>query len=1020
MNKVLQKVLTGWYLIGLCLLYNSPYLNSQPDPAVVDSLEQLLQTDLEDTTRMDVLVTLGKKIARFNFEQSEKYLREYAELAEQSKDITRRVDAKFTLATFHDIYGIMDSVEVITKEGLELIAEADNENLTNVEGMLLVNLGNVASHNKELSKALEYYFAGAEKLERGVQQNVVRYNIAEIYHALGNESEGMEIYTEVKEFGKKNKVPSLEAMATSSIAEVYVSFGEYEKAINYYREAIELTDQYGSEIEKMTYLNSIANVYGKTDIPKSIVEYKLLLDKSMVMENESLIAMNLESLIQAYQALGNMNKALEYANRYYQKTLNAPKENIERNQAYYYLAAVFNTQKEYKKALNYAYQAIEGCDLGNQQDGAFYLDVLLEYAHALQFTGNAAEAWKTFSLRDSLITERNTTTQKTALAGAEVKYRLQERETAFQQTERENELQIAKATNRQNLFLSLFIGTTLILLVGFFFYNRLRQAKQTIEEQRKIVETTLIEKDAVKTRFFSNISHELRTPLTLMLGPINSVLRANQINNRDVTLLKMAEQSGQQLLRLVNSILDFSRLEITKLKLQESSVVLFPLVRRLVSQFESSAQIQDVELNFDYQLDPYLELKLDVSKFEIIINNLLSNALKFTSKGEKIAVQIQDLQNRVSLTVSDTGRGIHPDDLPHIFDRFYQTQEVYENAEGGSGIGLALSQEYAQLFTGKLTVESTLGSGSIFNFTFPKKEVLRAPDIPAIATEEASIAAIDDLEDPVLITSLAATNRRSRILLVEDNHSLRSYIQLILNPNYEVLIAVNGQVAWDLLSDPATPSLDLIISDVMMPYMDGFTLLEKIKANDQWRSTPFVMLTARSAQEDRLKGLTLGIDDYITKPFNEEELLVRINNLLQNAFVRQQISLAARNDQDILQPKKVQFEPVTAASLIWMEEVAEHIKADISNTNFSVSILADKMALSERQFIRRIKQIIGMGPGKYIKEIKLQRARFLLEEQVHLSVAEVCYAVGFSTPAYFSKIYRERFGKLPSDYLDVS
>ena len=549
-----------------------------------------------------------------------------------------------------------------------------------------------------------------------------------------------------------------------------------------------------------------------------------------------------------------------------------------------------------------------------------------------------------------------------------------------------------------------------LLSIGGLYYLYLFQRKRDAEraEVHRIKEMEML-----KSRFFTNVSHELRTPLTLILGPINAALKRNKLAPQDFAFLKMARRNGNQLLLLVNSILDLSKMEVNQLTLQETVIDFYSLMNRLVAAFESAATIQGINLIYKSPPATELSIQLDAPKFEVIINNLLSNALKFTPKGGKIEVQVQIHQDQIEIKVTDTGKGIAAEDLPFIFDRYFQTKKSTQTLQGGTGIGLALCKEYAQLFKGEMSVSSVLGESSTFTFIFPKKEATAV----LIPIESKVTPTIED--HPIELLPTPTTNRQKEkpnLLIVEDNKDMRLYIQTILGNTFQCYTAENGQVAWDWLNDATKSQPDLIISDLMMPFLDGFELLEKIKAHDKWRTIPFIMLTARSTKEDRLKALTIGIDDYLTKPFEAEELVVRVTTLLQNHLARK-LQFQSRSPlSSLTKEMHAEFKSATSADIEWLRQVRETIKEDIGKVDLNLLSIAGKMAISERHLRRRILEITGMNAGAYLKEIKLQQARHFLESKAYKSVAEVGYAVGFNTPSYFAKIYKARFGKLPSAY----
>lgn len=586
------------------------------------------------------------------------------------------------------------------------------------------------------------------------------------------------------------------------------------------------------------------------------------------------------------------------------------------------------------------------------------------------------------------------------------------------------------------------ILAALLLSGGVFLYNRQRIRRHLVEQKRlkteveKATERIELDKktiekqaeelrhlDEVKSRFFANVSHELRTPLSLLLGPISTILKGNRLANQDFTLLKLAQVHAKQLLQSVNQILDLSKLESGKLELQEAPVLLYPLLRRTTAAFESHAQRQGIGFVFQSKIENTLRLELDVAKLGTILNNLLSNALKFTANGGKIIVSVESLGHSILISVKDTGRGIHPDDLPRIFERFYQTSRPNAPTEGGTGIGLALCRELAELMAGRLWASSEgPQKGSQFYLEFPLKEVFGITEAPELADDVES-----DLFEALPASATQAGAEAAIILLVEDNPSLRDYLKTILSNNYRVVAVENGQAAMDVLNDVKNVSLptqaspnhhsalitpnslpDLIVSDIMMPVMDGFQLLERLKNNDRYRHIPVVMLTARAELEDKLHALRIGVDDYLTKPFEEEELLARVKNLLQNQQNRLPVGIDAETE-----PEKPSL---SQADADWLEKIEAWTLSQLKNDLLSVSEMARMAALSERQLQRRLRDVSGLSPQQYISELRLQAARSALEKGVFRTVAEVAYDAGFNDPKTFSRAYRERFGRLPSTY----
>lgn len=442
-----------------------------------------------------------------------------------------------------------------------------------------------------------------------------------------------------------------------------------------------------------------------------------------------------------------------------------------------------------------------------------------------------------------------------------------------------------------------------------------------------------------------------------------------------------------------------------------------------MASFESVANQGEVDFIFRYQEDKYLQLLLDQQKVEIILLNLLSNAFKFTSKQGTVQLSVTNEGEFINFTVSDTGRGIHPEDLPNIFNRFYQSKKK-DAAEGGTGIGLALSKEFTTLLGGTITVESQLNEGTTFTVQLPKQELIsQVNEKDAVLIQNEALHTDNQLEAYKQTNTIQAQpTSAATILLVEDNHDLRYFIQSLLSEKYKVITAENGKIGLEKLT---TLPCQLIISDVMMPIMDGYEFLKKVKADERYHQIPVIMLTARSAFDDKMKALRIGVDDYLTKPFQEEELFVRIENLLKNAQNRKTaIEMTAETEEDILatEPDTAHFKTphspktITPEMQAWLAELETKLLEKIEDNSYTVDQLAADMAISKRQLGRRIKELVGLTPKQYIAIIRFTKARELLENKTYPTVKAVALSVGFKDVSYFSRQYKKQFGKLPSEY----
>lgn len=412
--------------------------------------------------------------------------------------------------------------------------------------------------------------------------------------------------------------------------------------------------------------------------------------------------------------------------------------------------------------------------------------------------------------------------------------------------------------------------------------EEIRSQKEQAEAAKELIQQQadrLKELDKVKSRFFANISHELRTPLTLINAPLESLLYNGQIENSSVReTLKTAQRNGVSLLSLVEEILDLGKLEAGKLQLTENPARLKEFVEDILHSYKAGFDKKSIRVSFDFWLADDLALLLDESKCGKVFRNLLSNAFKFTNDEVSIVIQENPSdEERIQIIVKDNGEGIHANDLPYIFDRYYQSEQPGKKAEGGTGIGLALAKELAQLHNGRLSVVSEVGSGSTFTFEFQAKRVKEETVVLLAASSNETIE--NTLKETIVNYAAKFEVDKPVLLITEDHPEMRAFVAQTLAPYFEVMQAENGKMALDILT---SHSIDIVISDVMMPVMDGFELLEAIKQNEALHEVSVVMLTARADQEDKLQALAMGIDDYLTKPFSAAEFLARIKNILEN------------------------------------------------------------------------------------------------------------------------------------------
>ncbi|MCC6458983.1 MAG: response regulator [Saprospiraceae bacterium] len=507
--------------------------------------------------------------------------------------------------------------------------------------------------------------------------------------------------------------------------------------------------------------------------------------------------------------------------------------------------------------------------------------------------------------------------------------------------------------------------------------------------------------DRLKSRFFANVSHELRTPLTLLLGPIEYALNDIGLSRKSKSLLQTAQRNSLQLQNLVNEILDLSKLRATGLELQEQATVLFDFLEEILSSFQSLAEHRAIALRLEYQPAPGWTLALDRHKLLKILGNLLSNALKYAPGGSAVVLQVEAQAGEVLFRVQDAGPGIHPEDLPHIFDLYFQSKRPESQPEGGTGIGLALARELAQAMGGGVWAESTPGAGTVFFLRLPAREC--SPETAApIAWGQRHTGRLDAPEKPPPAQA-ARGDATARLLVVEDNPDLQAFLRTILPADYQLTLVDNGRAALDYLSAAETPP-DLILSDVMMPEMDGFQLLETLRQSKAWRQIPVLLLTALAGPDDRLRAFRIGVDDYITKPFSAEELTVRIENALRNLLAR----------REWLETESAAPDEAAEQADIWLQRLREIALLNLGNPQFNVNDLAERMGVSRKTLYRQIRLRAGLSANQLIQELRLLQARELIESGEYRTLRQVADAVGMRSADYLSRLYRERFGKSPA------
>ena len=544
--------------------------------------------------------------------------------------------------------------------------------------------------------------------------------------------------------------------------------------------------------------------------------------------------------------------------------------------------------------------------------------------------------------------------------------------------------------NHQKMYIVLF-SIILLLLIGIMVY-----IYRTILMKRRIEE----EANKAKLQFFTNISHELRTPLTLIADPVNYIIHDDNLNSQQRSMLQIVQRNVLVLTQLVSEILDFRKVQNGKMELRLSDFNLAESMKQWIKLFSVSAQKKHIAISMD--APDTIMLRADQDKIERICYNLLSNALKYTSEGGEISLMAKEEGGRVMISVADNGCGISSDELPYIFDRFYQAK----NAGRGTGIGLAIVKAFTELHHGEVSATSIEGKGSTFTIHIPirqKGEVTNQPTEkieqlvePSSAEEIPNQARhIDELIQPY-------QTDKPEVLIIDDNIDIRTYLRSVLSEKYNVSEAADGKVGLEL-ARKIVP--DIVLSDIMMPVMDGLAFCQQLKTDKAISHIPVILLTARSLDEQRAEGYEHGADAYLSKPFSLRLLLSRIDNLIESRKKLNQTWSKGVEDDEI---GNISNE----IDKSFLKQLRKIIQENLANSDLSVEQIGDEIGLSRVQLYRKVKALTGYSPVEIVRKARLTRARHLLQT-TERTVSEVAYAVGFSTPSYFSKCYKDEFGENP-------
>lgn len=559
------------------------------------------------------------------------------------------------------------------------------------------------------------------------------------------------------------------------------------------------------------------------------------------------------------------------------------------------------------------------------------------------------------------------------------------------------------------------LGPLLLIFISYRIFSVRIKEKRTLKSERE-EHKQLEALNSKKIQFFTNISHEFRTPLTLILNPLNDIIKSDlkNLSLKTKNKLEIIHKNSNRLSRLINELMDFRKLQFNKMSVNASEIDLIPFIQEVSSHFEDEANQKNIILSVDYSEKPIIFWG-DPSMLEKIIFNLLSNAFKVTPLNGMVLIEIKKNTEKINfplvhennvfdsleITIEDTGSGIKEENINKIFDRFYQVTEFDKQYYGGTGIGLEVVKNFIELHKGKIEVSSKLDIGTKFKIHFPYgKNHLKEINLENKKQElnKKTEVVTDNFENSENKT------KNKTLLIVDDNSELRSYLETELNNDYNILLAENGKTGFEL-TNKYVP--DLVITDVMMPVMDGLELCKMIKNDIRTSHIPIMMITAKGMEIDKIKGIDSGADVYLQKPFNMDVLKSHLKQLI--------------NSRKILFKKYfngIDFsENTTSLDQEFMLNVLSYINNNINDNNLNVENLADELLLSRSKLYRKIKALTGLTANEFIRNIRLEKSKDFIENS-EFSISEICYKVGFSSPSYFTKCFKLQYGLLPKEIRD--
>lgn len=790
----------------------------------------------------------------------------------------------------------------------------------------------------------------------------------------GRNAEATEAELKAERYAREHGLLLPLARSYNYLAIINISLGYTDEAKHFVQKAIETDARTGSDVNTHNYLGIACEVYNVANEPDRAVEYgQQAVEAARKIGYDAGVVNHLSQLSYAYNRQGNLEKALAMSREAVATVERMPI--VDRNLlaiSLEYVAFNLLDMKRHDEAVPVIRRAIAlEQEVGNTRSVCYDHKTL-------------AEALEPSDPRGALAAMRRYSTMMDSLHNDEMHAVLSRANAQLRNDELQDENAQQRRQNRYILISSIIIGLLALGAIASLVYA-VRTRNRSIRTMHRL--------QTVREEFFTNITHEFRTPLTVIRG---------MAEQQDIPAIT---RNADQLLTLVNQLLDVAKVKTSVGNASWQRTDIIPLLTMLVESHQEEARSRGITLTFRPEAETtVIDHVADYA--QKVVDNLLTNAMKYTPEGGTVTLSTHVEGQRLQLIVTDNGQGIHPDDLPHIFEPFYQSR--HQPAAPGSGIGLAFCRELIEASHGTITAKSTLGQGSTFTVVMPLRQKDITPAQPAVVVDLRTDKA--KLPPPISYTpDNEKDSSIKRVLVVEDNRDVAAYIGSVLEPNYEVVYATDGEEG---LAKAEELMPDVILTDVMMPTMDGLELCRRIRANYITDHIPVIIITARVTDDDRLRGIEAGADAYLTKPFRADELLLRITKLLE-----QRRRLLEKGGTTTQSPAEEEAPAAPPEKGRFLQKLDAIIDSQMSKSELKVSTIVQEIGMSTMQLSRKLNALVGLSPGNYITERRMEKARQMLDEWPKYNISEVGTYCGYTDLANFSHAFRRVCGISPMQYV---